>query len=162
MGVAAISAGASYCAVNWPRGGAYVQMGTSVTAGVAASADITPMVVGDRLGMLGINAGLPGACAGRNKYPQIDCRSLYCLVDAITSGDWTEQNGENEPSAKVNVARLKTANFSKITYLGLEYGCASRKLNSGILVMQPAQDWATKNVPGAIDGARDRCILLQG
>ena len=28
--------------------------------------------------------------------------------------------------------------------------------------MQPAQDWATKNVPGAIDGARDRCILLQG
>jgi hypothetical protein len=41
-------------------------------------------------------------------------------------------------------------------------GCACRKLNPGILVMQPAQDWATKNVPGAIDGARDRCILLQG
>jgi hypothetical protein len=40
--------------------------------------------------------------------------------------------------------------------------CACRKLNPGILVMQPAQDWATKNVPGAIDGARDRCILLQG
>src|ERR1700676_4335019 len=40
--------------------------------------------------------------------------------------------------------------------------CACRKLNPGILVMQSAQDWATKNVPGAIDGARDRCILLQG
>jgi hypothetical protein len=40
--------------------------------------------------------------------------------------------------------------------------CAYRKLNPGILVMQSAQDWATKNVPGAIDGARDRCILLQG
>jgi hypothetical protein len=39
---------------------------------------------------------------------------------------------------------------------------ARRKLNPGILVMQPAQDWATKNVPGVIDGARDRCILLQG
>jgi hypothetical protein len=24
--------------------------------------------------------------------------------------------------------------------------------------MQSAQDWATKNVPGAIDGARDRRI----
>ena len=40
--------------------------------------------------------------------------------------------------------------------------CACRKLNPGILVMQPAQDWATTNVPGAIDGARDRCIFLQG
>src|ERR1700678_1222605 len=40
--------------------------------------------------------------------------------------------------------------------------CACRKLNPGILVMQSAQDWATNNVPGAIDGARDRCIFLQG
>jgi hypothetical protein len=40
--------------------------------------------------------------------------------------------------------------------------CACRKLNPGILVMQSAQGWATKNVPGAIDGARDRCIFLQG
>ena len=42
------------------------------------------------------------------------------------------------------------------------YGCACRKLNPGILVMQPAQDWATKNVAGAIDGAREGCSLLQG
>jgi hypothetical protein len=28
--------------------------------------------------------------------------------------------------------------------------------------MQSAEDWATKNVPGAIDGARDRHIFLQG
>jgi hypothetical protein len=41
-------------------------------------------------------------------------------------------------------------------------GRACRKLNPGILVMQSAQGWATKNVPGAIDGARDRCIFLQG
>jgi hypothetical protein len=40
--------------------------------------------------------------------------------------------------------------------------CACRKLNPGISVMESAQDWATKNVPGAIDGARDRCILFQG
>ena len=43
-----------------------------------------------------------------------------------------------------------------------KWGCACRKLNPGILVMQPAQDWAAKNVPGAIDGAREGCILLQG
>ena len=40
--------------------------------------------------------------------------------------------------------------------------CACRKLDPGILVMQSAQDWVTKNVAGAIDGARDRCIFLQG
>ena len=40
--------------------------------------------------------------------------------------------------------------------------CACRKLNPGILVMQSAQGWATTNAPGAIDGARDRCIFLQG
>ena len=40
--------------------------------------------------------------------------------------------------------------------------CACRKLDPGILVMESAQGWATKNVPGAIDGARDRCIFLQG
>jgi hypothetical protein len=43
-----------------------------------------------------------------------------------------------------------------------ETTCACRKLNPAILVMQSAQDWATKNVPGAIDGARDRRIFLQG
>ena len=41
-------------------------------------------------------------------------------------------------------------------------GCACRRSNPGILVMQSAQGWATKNVPGAIDGARNRCIFFQG
>jgi hypothetical protein len=40
--------------------------------------------------------------------------------------------------------------------------CACRKLNPNISVMESAQDWATKNVPSAIDGARDRCIFPQG
>jgi hypothetical protein len=40
--------------------------------------------------------------------------------------------------------------------------CACRKLNPAILVMQSAQGWATKNVPGVIDGVRNRRIFLQG
>ena len=40
--------------------------------------------------------------------------------------------------------------------IDLFYGCACRKLNPAILVMQSAQDWATKNASGAVDGARDR------
>jgi lysophospholipase L1-like esterase len=121
-GVAAVSAAATYWAVKAPRGGSYVQMGTSVTAGVTESANITPTVVGDRLGMLGINAGLHGACTGRNKYAEIECRSLYCLVDALISGDWTTQNAEGDRSSKASVARLKTADLSAGTFLGLEYG----------------------------------------
>jgi hypothetical protein len=39
---------------------------------------------------------------------------------------------------------------------------ACRKLNPAILVMQSAQYWTIKNVPGAIDGARNRRIFLQG
>jgi hypothetical protein len=45
---------------------------------------------------------------------------------------------------------------------GVRSTCACRKSNPDILVVQSAQGWATKNVPGAIDGARDRCIFLQG
>ena len=40
--------------------------------------------------------------------------------------------------------------------------CACRKSNPDILVVQPAKNWAAKNVPGPLDGARDRRILLQG
>jgi CO/xanthine dehydrogenase FAD-binding subunit len=47
-------------------------------------------------------------------------------------------------------------------FAGMMATCACRKLNPAILVMQSAQDWTTRNVPAAIDGARDRCIFLQG
>jgi hypothetical protein len=40
--------------------------------------------------------------------------------------------------------------------------CAYRKSKSDILVVQSAENWAAKNVPGPLDGARDRRILLQG
>ena len=40
--------------------------------------------------------------------------------------------------------------------------CACCKSNPDILVAQPAENWAAKNVPGPLDGARDRRILLQG
>ena len=40
--------------------------------------------------------------------------------------------------------------------------CVCRKSNPDILVVQPAENWAAKNVPGPLDGAQDRRILLQG
>jgi 3-hydroxyisobutyrate dehydrogenase-like beta-hydroxyacid dehydrogenase len=64
-------------------------------------------------------------------------------------------------------------NAEKLGYLGLGMmgfpmtrrlvnACACRKSNPDILVVQPAENWAAKNVPGPLDGARDRRILLQG
>jgi hypothetical protein len=55
--------------------------------------------------------------------------------------------------------RIGTETGVEISAASIRHSCACRKLNPGILVMQSAQDWATKNVPGAIDGARDRRIL---
>ena len=52
--------------------------------------------------------------------------------------------------------------FGALGFQKLQSHCACRKSNPAILVMQSAQDWATKNVPGAIDGARDRRIFVQG
>lgn len=102
--------------------GCYVQMGTSVTAGVIDTATITPDVVGKRLDMPAINAAFDGACAGHNKYPAMEHRSLYCLVDSLVAGDWSPQNSESVPRLKEHVFRLKICDFSKVTHLGLEYG----------------------------------------
>jgi hypothetical protein len=41
-------------------------------------------------------------------------------------------------------------------------GCACRKSNPDILVVQPAENWTAKNLPSPFDGARERRILLQG
>jgi hypothetical protein len=121
--VAASAAGAYWLGKRTKFSGCtYVQMGTSVTEGLRPSTSITPSIVGDRLGMPGINAGLPGACTGHHKYPEIDHRSLFSLADAIVSGNWTAQNAEEDIPSKANLARLKTADFSRPTYLGLEYG----------------------------------------
>ena len=40
--------------------------------------------------------------------------------------------------------------------------CACRKSNPDILVVQPAENWEAKNLPGPFDGTRERRILLQG
>jgi lysophospholipase L1-like esterase len=100
----------------------YIQMGTSVTSGVIRQASITPAIVGNRLGMSGINAGMPGACVGNNKYPEIGYRDLHCLVDSMVSDEWTKQRAADTTELRENLSRLMTADFSKPTYLGLEYG----------------------------------------
>src|SRR5258708_37042242 len=61
-------------------------------------------------------------------------------------------------------ARLAQDSLKRDPHAGDLYvfrGCACRKSNPNILVVQPAQDRAAKNGPGQFDGARERRILLQ-
>ena len=124
LAVASVSAGVSYLAAKGVSPffqGSYVQLGTSITGGVSPKAAITPRIVGERLGLLGINAGFDGACAGHHKFPGLEQRALYSIVDAITSGDWTPQNTETHPPLKLRFSQLMKVDFSD-AHVGLEYG----------------------------------------
>ena len=100
-------------------------MGTSLTEGLVPGADITPSVVGNRLGLSSVNVGIGGTCAAAHSSTDYDKFSLYRLADAIISGDWSHQK-----SAVANIGgrvpaiidRLRSIDFSKVTHLGLEYG----------------------------------------
>src|SRR5882762_6715211 len=41
-------------------------------------------------------------------------------------------------------------------------GCACRKSNPNIFVVQSAEDWAAKNAPCPLHGARSGRVLIQG
>jgi len=134
-GTATISSGATYglirpkplpASTTPPTIGTYVQMGTSITAGLhGPGAHLIPITVGSRLNLTPINVGVDGTCAGVYERPYYDDFSLRRLVDAIVSGNWSDQdrsmpsigNG-NEPT----LTRLKMVDFKKVTHIGLEYG----------------------------------------
>jgi hypothetical protein len=75
-----------------------------------------------------------------------------------TKPEWTPfAYGDRPPEPSQSRERLPFSGQTRTS----EILCL-RKLNPAILVMQSAEDWATKNAPGAIDGARDRRIFVQG
>jgi lysophospholipase L1-like esterase len=109
-----------------PPRGIYVQMGTSITAGLhGPGANLTPTTVGSRLNLMPINVGFDGAYVGTLHDPIMDEFSLCRLVDAILSGDWSAQDKAVVAFDPVNVSilsRFKAIDFSKVTHLALEYG----------------------------------------
>ncbi|MCA6106965.1 SGNH/GDSL hydrolase family protein [Bradyrhizobium cenepequi] len=122
LGVAAAGAVGTYFTTRAHWRGTYLQMGTSITAGVTPKAGRTPALVGDQLGMVGINGGIAGAWVGHHTVAGRDHRSLFAVVDAVISGDWSRQEAETDPTIKTNISHLATADFSKLSLLGLEYG----------------------------------------
>jgi len=130
LGLVVTSAGTTYGFARpkvRPPKGVYVQMGSSVTAGLHAPwAFVTPVVVGSRLNLTPVNVGFDGACAGVYDCPiASDDLSLCKLVDAIISGDWSAQERAVSVIGNGNEAsllKIKATDFSQVTHIGLEYG----------------------------------------
>ena len=129
LGLVGVTAGATYWLSHprpqpLPPRGIYVQMGTSITAGLhGPGANLTPITVGARLNLTPINVGFDGACAGHNS--NMDEFSLCWLVDALISGDWSAQDkaaAALDPVVTSTLSKFKAIDFNKVTHLGLEYG----------------------------------------
>jgi len=138
--------------------GIYVQMGTSVTAGLhAPGANLTPVVVGEQLNLVPINVGFDGACAGAYQRPNFDDFSLCKLVDAIISGDWAAQDrsmpflGNGNEAA---LARIKTVDFNQITHLGLEYGTNDFTLCAPLAAFKESLSYSVRKLLAAFPKAR--------
>jgi hypothetical protein len=137
LGLVGLTAGAASAATYWlnrpkpvPPRGIYVQMGSSITAGLhAPGAYVTPIIVGSRLNLTPVNVGFDGGYAGIIHYPGLDELSLCQLVDAITSGDWSAQDKAvilldrpDDPVFAPILSKMKAIDFTKVTHIALEYG----------------------------------------
>jgi uncharacterized membrane protein YkoI len=85
----------------------------------------------------GIGSAVSAGLEERNGKP------IFVVV-VVADGTLKEVSVEMAQSCRVNKA------------------CACRQSNPDILVVQPAENWAAKNLPSPFDGARERRILLQG
>jgi len=118
-------------------GGLYAQMGTSITAGLRApDAYRAPAIVGERLQIDAVNVGFESTYTGIGIHDDFDQLSLLALSEAIVSADWSKQDiavsrlSTLEDETKPPILRkLKGIDFSKVTYLGLEYGTNDFTLN---------------------------------
>lgn len=161
IGLVGLTAGTTFWLsrprVRRPRG-VYVQMGTSITAGLhAPGANLTPFTVGSRLNLTPINLGFDGACAGAFQRPYIDDFSLCKLVDSIISSGWNSQdksmtfiNDGNEAA----LARIKTVDFNQVTHIGLEYGTNDFTVCAPIATFRDWLNYAIRKLLTAFPKAR--------
>lgn len=119
LGLVGVTAGTTYW-LSHPRPqppplrGIYVQMGTSITAGLhGPGANLTPITVGARLNLTPVNVGFDGACPGHNS--NMDEFSLCWLVDAFISGDWSAQDkaaAALDPVVTSTLSKFKAIDFN--------------------------------------------------
>jgi lysophospholipase L1-like esterase len=133
-------------------------MGTSITAGLhAPGANLTPIVVSQRLNLVPINVGFDGACAGAYERPYSDDFSLRRLVDAITSGNWSAQDAAMRFIGHGNEAaleKIKTADFNSVTHIGLEYGTNDFTVCAPLAPFRESLNYAVQKLLTAFPKAR--------
>jgi lysophospholipase L1-like esterase len=125
FGAGAVGLGTAFWAGshNTMRGGCYLQLGTSISAGTGSThGGAAPSIIGERLGMFAINGAFPGLCAGQHKFHSLNSVSLYEIANAISTGDWSAQRRTGEPVHDSSLANLQTTKFPSVTHIGLEYG----------------------------------------
>jgi hypothetical protein len=86
----------------------------------------------------------------------IECGGLVCAASLVSAT--TLKSGVNPDGCYRSLFSFRRP---QCVSLRSGFDCACRKSNPDILVVQPAESWAAKNLPGSFDGTRDRRILLQ-
>lgn len=155
----AASAGTTYWLTRPRRPkGVYVQMGTSITAGIhAPGAYLTPVIVGSRLNLTPINVGFDSTCAGAYDLQCYDHFSLCRLVDAITSGDWSAQDksiASMNIGNEASLSKIKAVDFNAVTYIGLEYGTNDFTICAPLGAFKEALDYSVKKLRAAFPKMR--------
>jgi hypothetical protein len=134
--------------------------------------DKLPAWAGVQLRPLFVSPSLTGRrCTSQEPMSERDltrhvCRVLSFVVVRYRSGLLKKIASSEKSLLLYRLVSKKTS--YKPVYIGRvcarnwKGSCSCRKIKSGHMVMQRVHDRATKNVPGAIDGARDRCTPSPG
>jgi lysophospholipase L1-like esterase len=107
------------------KGKKSVHFGDSITGNYSAPVDY-PTYIANATGLEVYNVGVGGTrMAYDGTYTNYDPFCMVKIVDALVSGDWTEQNAAYPNltlQAKSQIDRLKTINLSTIDYATIWFG----------------------------------------
>lgn len=102
-----------------------VCFGDSIVGNMASPNDY-PTVLGEETGMTVYNAGFGGCRMSASMDTVYNAYSMVKLADAITTGDWTEQDaGLSEVTIShyaPHIEILKNMNWSKVDFITIGYG----------------------------------------
>lgn len=106
-----------------------VCFGDSITGNMKAPYDY-PSLLAEEIGMQVVNAGFGGCRMSKHFYSNYDAFSMYKLADAITSGDWTEQEtalvGNAAPALPSyftnRIEALKAIDWSQVDFITIFFG----------------------------------------
>ena len=117
-------------------------------------------VIEEKTGLETVNAGFGGASIAKNPNEAYDAFSLYRLVDAVVSGDWSLQDANIEslplPSSAARYEELKSVDWSKVSVVTL--GMGMHDINDGYAIEDLSDPRSTNTVKGALRYSIEKLI----